>query len=111
MTQVIVCGVDGCTKAYDSLSTMRRHQSMMHKQWKEEMAAAGVDVGIRKAWQQKQDAERNKSSRLSEDEDGEEDDGPGEGEGAAEEDGPMESPGSSPGPSAPTYNDNLRYHD
>ncbi|KAF9287368.1 hypothetical protein BGZ68_001924 [Mortierella alpina] len=111
VTQVIVCGVDGCTKAYDSLSTMRRHQSMMHKQWKEEMAAAGVDVGIRKAWQQKQDAERNKSSRLSEDEDGEEDDGPGEGEGAAEEDGPIESPGSSPGPSASTYNDNLRYHD
>ncbi|KAF9559914.1 hypothetical protein EC968_006418 [Mortierella alpina] len=107
VTQVIVCGVDGCTKAYDSLSTMRRHQSMMHKQWKEEMAAAGVDVGIRKAWQQKQDAERNKSMRLSEDEDGEEDDGPGEGEGAAEEDGPIESPGSSPGPSAEV----LRYHD
>ena len=114
VTQVIVCGVDGCTKAYDSLSTMRRHQSMMHKQWKEEMAAAGVDVGIRKAWQQKQDAERNRSSRLSEDEDGDEDGGPGEGEGVAEEDGPMESPGSSPGPSAPTFNDAsspVRYHD
>ncbi|KAG9325137.1 hypothetical protein KVV02_003554 [Mortierella alpina] len=111
VTQVIVCGVDGCTKAYDSLSTMRRHQSMMHKQWKEEMAAAGVDVGIRKAWQQKQDAERNKSSRLSENEDGEEDNGPGEGEGAAEEDGPIESPGSSPGPSALTFDEMLRYHD
>ncbi|CAO3574778.1 unnamed protein product [Mortierella alpina] len=111
VTQVMVCGVDGCTKAYDSLSTMRRHQSMMHKQWKEEMAAAGVDVGIRKAWQQKQDAERNRSSRLSEDEDGEGDDGPGEGEGAVDENGPMESPGSFPGSSAPTFEDSLRYHD
>ncbi|KAF9111581.1 hypothetical protein BGX27_004724 [Mortierella sp. AM989] len=41
VTQEIVCGIDGCTKAYDSISTMRRHQSMIHKDRKEERTAAG----------------------------------------------------------------------
>lgn len=36
VTQEITCGIDGCTKAYDSISTMRRHQSMIHKNRKKE---------------------------------------------------------------------------
>ncbi|KAG0361875.1 hypothetical protein BGZ54_008899 [Gamsiella multidivaricata] len=42
VTQMIVCGIDGCTKAYDSISTMRRHQSMVHKERKEEIARAAA---------------------------------------------------------------------
>ncbi|KAG0267710.1 hypothetical protein BG011_000021 [Mortierella polycephala] len=36
VTEEIVCGIDGCTKAYNSISTVRRHQSIMHKDRKEE---------------------------------------------------------------------------
>ncbi|KAG0200777.1 hypothetical protein BGX28_006238 [Mortierella sp. GBA30] len=40
VTDEIVCGIDGCTKAYNSISTVRRHQSIMHKDKKEEIEAA-----------------------------------------------------------------------
>lgn len=42
VTEEIVCGIDGCTKAYPSISTVRRHQSIVHKKWKEEAAAAAA---------------------------------------------------------------------
>ncbi|KAF9944533.1 hypothetical protein BGZ70_004555 [Mortierella alpina] len=37
VTDEILCGIDGCTKAYNSISTVRRHQSIVHKDRKEEM--------------------------------------------------------------------------
>ncbi|KAG0288861.1 hypothetical protein BGZ98_004079 [Dissophora globulifera] len=37
VTEEIVCGIDGCTKAYPSISTVRRHQSIVHKDRKEEL--------------------------------------------------------------------------
>ncbi|KAF9345415.1 hypothetical protein BGX26_003157 [Mortierella sp. AD094] len=42
VTEEIVCGIDGCTKAYNSISTVRRHQSMMHKDKKLQMDAAAA---------------------------------------------------------------------
>ncbi|KAF9199381.1 hypothetical protein BGZ49_010513 [Haplosporangium sp. Z 27] len=42
VTEEIVCGIDGCTKAYNSISTVRRHQSMMHKDRKLELDAAAA---------------------------------------------------------------------
>ncbi|KAF9408354.1 hypothetical protein BGZ94_002346 [Podila epigama] len=45
VTEEIVCGIDGCTKAYNSISTVRRHQSIMHKNKKaqaEEARAAAA---------------------------------------------------------------------
>ncbi|KAF8951768.1 hypothetical protein CPC16_010098 [Podila verticillata] len=49
VTEEIVCGIDGCTKAYNSISTVRRHQSIMHKdkklQAEEARAAAAVASG------------------------------------------------------------------
>ncbi|KAF9952088.1 hypothetical protein BGZ72_006546 [Mortierella alpina] len=40
VTDEILCGIDGCTKAYNSISTVRRHQSIMHKDRKEEIDMA-----------------------------------------------------------------------
>ncbi|CAO3565037.1 unnamed protein product [Mortierella alpina] len=40
VTDEILCGIDGCTKAYNSISTVRRHQSIMHKNRKEEIDLA-----------------------------------------------------------------------
>ncbi|KAF9558610.1 hypothetical protein EC968_006909 [Mortierella alpina] len=40
VTDEIFCGIDGCTKAYNSISTVRRHQSIMHKNRKEEIDLA-----------------------------------------------------------------------
>ncbi|KAI1296283.1 hypothetical protein EDD11_007421 [Mortierella claussenii] len=37
VTEEIVCGIDGCTKAYNSISTVRRHQSIVHKDKKLQM--------------------------------------------------------------------------
>lgn len=49
VTEEIVCGIDGCTKAYNSISTVRRHQSIMHKdkklQAEEARAAAAAASG------------------------------------------------------------------
>ncbi|KAF9335535.1 hypothetical protein BG006_011306 [Podila minutissima] len=49
VTEEIVCGIDGCTKAYNSISTVRRHQSIMHKdkklQAEEARAAAAAAAG------------------------------------------------------------------
>ncbi|GJJ69159.1 hypothetical protein EMPS_01505 [Entomortierella parvispora] len=42
VTQEITCGIDGCTKAYDSISTMRRHQSMIHKNRKKEELSSSL---------------------------------------------------------------------
>ncbi|KAF9434251.1 hypothetical protein BGZ76_008321 [Entomortierella beljakovae] len=46
VTDEIVCGIDGCTKAYNSISTVRRHQSMMHKDKKHQMDAAAASIEL-----------------------------------------------------------------
>ncbi|KAG0355567.1 hypothetical protein BGZ54_001105 [Gamsiella multidivaricata] len=53
VTEEIVCGIDGCTKAYPSISTVRRHQSIVHKKRKEEefatVATATEEVKAKEA--------------------------------------------------------------
>ncbi|KAF9937252.1 hypothetical protein BGZ65_001639 [Modicella reniformis] len=81
VTQMITCGINECTKAYDSISTMRRHQSMMHKEWKQGMAAtsdaaasstSGVSAtNVSDAHNEK---EARSKSMISNEEDGNEDD-------------------------------------
>ncbi|KAF9273628.1 hypothetical protein BGZ68_001350 [Mortierella alpina] len=44
VTDEILCGIDGCTKAYNSISTVRRHQSIMHKNRKEEIDLANQKI-------------------------------------------------------------------
>ncbi|KAI8601663.1 hypothetical protein EDD21DRAFT_101851 [Dissophora ornata] len=89
VTQVIVCGIDGCTKAYDSISTMRRHQSMIHKERKEEIAAAAAAVATTAA---SSDTENLKHSPRMVEEYGDEG-----------EDYQSENSGSSPAPSSVTH--------
>ncbi|KAF9429975.1 hypothetical protein BGZ76_001042, partial [Entomortierella beljakovae] len=98
ITQVIVCGIDGCTKAYDSISTMRRHRSMVHKERKEEIAAAEKAAVIVSSG-----AYASRASRSSGDGDGDDGEGEGEIEGEAEGDEAHSDISESPAPSSAAY--------
>ncbi|KAF9091244.1 hypothetical protein BGX27_002057 [Mortierella sp. AM989] len=62
VTEEIVCGIDGCTKAYNSISTVRRHQSMMHKDKKLLMDAAAAAEAEAEAGAESSNSNNSKSN-------------------------------------------------
>ncbi|KAG0331309.1 hypothetical protein BG004_001730, partial [Podila humilis] len=78
ITEEIVCGIDGCTKAYNSISTVRRHQSIVHKDKKNEveMTRAAAPLSTKKKKSVLSHHHKTKQRMEEEEEEGEESPGP-----------------------------------